>query len=108
MKKFRVALLANLKKNAPTFEGMPGDMWDDLDSEKTILALIEAIRSGGHECEFLEGDSTILDSVRKLAPDICFNICEGHYGDAREAQVPAIWSAAHPTPARDLTFAGAG
>lgn len=90
MQKFRVALLANLKTNAPKFDGMPGDMWDDLDSEKTVNTLIEAIRSGGHECDFLEGDSTLLDSVRKLQPDICFNICEGHYGDAREAQVPAI------------------
>ena len=90
MNKFRIALLANLKTNAPIFEGMPGDRWDDLDSEKTIHALIEAIKSGGHDCEFLEGDRTLLDSVRKLNPDICFNICEGHFGDAREAQVPAI------------------
>ena len=25
-----------------------------------------------------------------LKPDICFNICEGHCGDGREAHVPAI------------------
>jgi D-alanine-D-alanine ligase len=25
-----------------------------------------------------------------LSPEICFNICEGHFGDAREAQVPAM------------------
>lgn len=90
MKKFRVALLANLKKNAPKLEGMPEDMWADLDSEKTIEALLEAIRSGGHECEFLEGNYTLMDTVRKYNPDICFNICEGHFGDAREAQVPAL------------------
>lgn len=89
-KKFRVALLANLKKNAPKFEGMSEDQWDDLDSEKTIHALEEAIRSGGHTCEFLEGDISLMDTVRKYKPDICFNICEGHFGDAREAQVPAI------------------
>ena len=90
MKKFRVALLANLKKNAPHFEGMSEDQSADLDSERTVNALVEAIRAGGHTCEFLEGDVTILDTVRKFKPDICFNICEGHYGDAREAQVPAI------------------
>jgi hypothetical protein len=33
-KKMRVAVLANLKKNAPTWEGMLPDQWDDLDSEK--------------------------------------------------------------------------
>ena len=90
MKKFRVALLANLKKNAPKFEGMSEDQWADLDSEKTVNALVDGIRSGGHTCEFLEGDITLLDTVRKFKPDICFNICEGHFGDAREAQVPAL------------------
>ena len=90
MKKFKVALLANLKSNAPHWEGMPPDQWDDLDSEKTIQAILEAICSGGHSCEFLEGDISIIDSIRAYQPDICFNICESHFGDAREAQVPAI------------------
>lgn len=90
MKKFKVALLANLKVNAPKFEGMPEDQWDDLDSEKTVNALVDAIRAGGHVCEFLEGDVTLFDTIRKFKPDICFNICESHFGDAREAQVPAL------------------
>jgi D-alanine-D-alanine ligase len=90
VKSFKVALLANLKKNAPHFEGMPADQWDDLDSESTITALVEAIRLGGHTCEFLEGDVTLVDTVRKFKPDICFNICEGHFGDSRESQVPAL------------------
>jgi D-alanine-D-alanine ligase len=90
MTSFKVALLANLKVNAPYFEGMPEDQWDDLDSEKTVEALVQAIRAGGHTCEFLEGDITLYDTIRKFKPDICFNICEGHFGDAREAHVPAI------------------
>lgn len=85
-----VALLANLKKNAPTWEGMSPDHWDDLDSEKTIHAIQEAIESGGHQVTFLEGDVTLYDNLRKVKPDICFNICEGHFGDARESQAPAI------------------
>ncbi len=85
-----VALLANLKKNAPTWPGISPDHWDDLDSEKTIQAITEAIEAGGHRVTFLEGDVTLYDNVRKVKPDICFNICEGHFGDAREAQVPAI------------------
>jgi len=90
MKKFRVALLANLKKNAPHENDMSQDRWADLDSEKTVNTLVEAVRAGGHSCDFLEGDVTILDTIRKYKPDICFNICEGHYGDARESQVPAL------------------
>jgi D-alanine-D-alanine ligase len=90
MKSFRVAVLANLKKNAMHFEGMTEDQWDDLDSESTVEALCNALRTGGHEAEFLEGDETIIDTVRAYKPDICFNICEGHFGDSREAQIPAI------------------
>jgi len=86
----KVAVLANLKKNAPTWPGMPPDRWDDLDSEETIADIIHALESGGHRAIFLEGDATLFDSLRKERPDICFNICEGHFGDGREAQVPAI------------------
>lgn len=86
----RVALLANLKKSAPHWEGMQPDQWDDLDSEATVNTLVDVIRAGGYECEFLEGDTTLLDTVREYRPDICFNICEAHFGDSREAQVPAL------------------
>ena len=33
---------------------------------------------------------TLYDRLREVQPDICFNICEGHFGDSREAHVPAI------------------
>lgn len=89
-RQLKVALLANLKKNAPHFEGMSDDHWDDLDSEKTVNAILEAIRAGGHEAMFYEGDSSLVDKLQANRPDICFNICEGHFGDSREAQVPAL------------------
>jgi D-alanine-D-alanine ligase len=85
-----VALLANLKKNAPTWDGISTDRWDDLDSEETIQAISRALEAGGHTVTFLEGNATLLERLNDLKPDICFNICEGHYGDGREAQVPAI------------------
>lgn len=88
--KLRVAVLANLKKNAPHWEGMPEDQWDDLDSESTILALVNAIRTGGYDAEFFEGDLRLVNHLAGYKPDICFNICESHFGDAREAQVPAL------------------
>ncbi|HZD10302.1 MAG TPA: hypothetical protein VE553_03090 [Candidatus Binatia bacterium] len=86
----RVALLANLKKNAPTWEGMPPDRWDDLDSEETIEAIAAALRAGGHSVTVLEGSLSLIENLANVKPDICFNICEGHFGDAREAHVPAI------------------
>jgi len=85
-----VALLANLKKNAPTWEGISPDRWDDLDSEETIESLTRALESGGHRVTFLEGDLSLAKTLAQVRPDICFNISEGHYGDSREAHVPAI------------------
>jgi D-alanine-D-alanine ligase len=86
----RVAVLANLKKNAPRLPGMTADYWDELDSDKTIQSLTSALESNGYEATYLEGDANLVDHLRKLKPDICFNICEGHFGDARESQVPAL------------------
>ena len=85
-----VALVANLKKNAPTWAGISPDYWDDLDSDETIQAITAALEVGGHEVTFVEADVTLYDRLRQLRPDICFNIAEGHFGDSREAQVPAI------------------
>ncbi|MDZ4158271.1 MAG: hypothetical protein U1B80_00650, partial [Anaerolineaceae bacterium] len=52
--------------------------------------LVEAIRAGGYDSESFEGNLTLIDTLAKYKPDICFNICESHFGDAREAQVPAL------------------
>jgi len=85
-----VAVLANLKKNAPKSKGMPADAWDDLDSDVTVNAIVSALESCGHRATFLEGNLTLIDSLPRLKPDICFNICEGHWGDSRESHVPAL------------------
>ncbi len=69
---------------------MSPDQWDDLDSEKTLDDIAAALSGRGHQVTFLEADITLVDNLRKLQPDICFNISEGHFGDAREAQVPAM------------------
>jgi D-alanine-D-alanine ligase len=85
-----VALLANLKKNAPTWDGMAPDHWDDLDSEETVQAISNALEAGGHRVTLLEGNAKLYYNIGRVNPDICFNICEGHFGDGREAQVPAL------------------
>ncbi|MBN1967450.1 MAG: hypothetical protein JW910_22540 [Anaerolineae bacterium] len=90
----KIAVLANLKKNAPDVDEYPSDQWDDLDSPKTIEALIEALEARGHEAAFFEASIAPPHSlVRRLIdyePDLCFNIAEGHFGDGREAQIPAV------------------
>jgi D-alanine-D-alanine ligase len=85
-----VAVLANLKRNAPLEEGISNDAWDDLDSDFTVNAIVAALESAGHRATFLEGDLTLVEALPRLGPDICFNLCEGHWGDSRESQVPAL------------------
>jgi D-alanine-D-alanine ligase len=87
---FRVALLYNLKHNAIPEPGAPPDALAEYDSIETVQALEDALWAGGHQVIPLEGDKTLLDTIRQAEPDIAFNICEGHRGDARESQVPAL------------------
>lgn len=90
----KIALLANLKDNAPTWQGIAKDRWDDLDSRATIDAVLEALWAGGHKAEFFEAQiqspHNLIEKLTKYEPDLCFNITEGHYGDSREAQIPAL------------------
>lgn len=89
-RKLKIAVLANLKKNAPKFDDMSDDYWDDLDSEKTPDAIIAAIQQSGHEAVFYEGNLSVVDKLRANRPDLVFNICESHFGDSRESQIPAL------------------
>lgn len=95
----RVALLANLKENAPApRSGATGasatDAWDDLDSAITVKGIAEALRSAGHTVRFLEASlerpHRLIERLLRWKPDTCFNIAEGHYGESRESLIPAI------------------
>ena len=90
----RIAVLANLKENAPTWDGMSPDQWDDLDSIKTINSIIAALESNGHEATFFEANiaqpHNLIAHLQEFQPDLCFNIAEGHFGNGREAQIPGI------------------
>ncbi len=90
----RIAVLANLKKNAPTWEGMAADQWDDLDSPKTTDALVAALERLGHEAIFLEASilppHNLVERLIEYRPDLCFNLAESYFGDSRESQIPAL------------------
>src|SRR5262249_4182212 len=72
--------------------GDPPDASSEWDSEETVAALEEAIRSNGHQVVRLGGGRDIirLSARGPLGVDLVFNICEGRDGRSREAQVPAI------------------
>ncbi len=86
----RVALLYNAKEHAPKTEGLPLDKYDELDSLEYVRAYAEALRSAGHTVFSAEGGPGLAGKLARRKVDICFNTCEGHRGDSREAQVPAL------------------
>jgi len=89
----KVALLANLRSNAPPAPG-PDDRWDDLDTQETIDSILEALRQNGHEAIFLEAQLaapfSLATQLEAEKPDLCFNIAEGHFGTSREAQAVGV------------------
>jgi D-alanine-D-alanine ligase len=83
-------LIYNLKDSVAVGPDAPSDALAEFDSIETVQALEDALLAGEHQVICLEGDETLLDTVRQTSPDICFNIAEGLRGDARESQVPAL------------------
>lgn len=87
----RVAVLYNLKENAPSLNGGgPRDALAELDSMQNVRDYCEAIRQLGHEVVAFEGNAELPQRLAAHPVDLCFNTCEGFRGDSREAQVPAL------------------
>jgi D-alanine-D-alanine ligase len=63
----------------------------EFDREETVAALEAAIRANGHSTDRIgQAKSLMARLVRGDRWDLVFNISEGMYGIAREAQVPTI------------------
>jgi len=60
--------------------------WDDI---HTIRA-VETALATQHQVSLVEADLDAFETLRKLRPDLVFNIAEGLLGNSREAQIPAI------------------
>ncbi|RLT21176.1 MAG: hypothetical protein DWI30_08205 [Chloroflexi bacterium] len=86
---WHVAVLANVKGQTEVPSDVP-DADAEFDSPHTIDAIMAAIALDGHQVTFVSGDARLPEALQNLKPDICFNIVEGMYGDAREAQIPAL------------------
>jgi D-alanine-D-alanine ligase len=90
MSGLRVALIYNLKKSVTVRPEAPPDALAEYDAVETVQAIEDALLARGHQVIPLKADESLLDTLRRAAPDICFNIAEGLQGDARESQVPAL------------------
>lgn len=86
----KVAVLANLKEDAPTNKEDPPGRWDDLDDRGTVNAILSSLQDLGYTAQYFPATLDAINDLKKFDPDLCFNSAEGHYGDSREAQMPAI------------------
>ncbi len=86
----RIAVLANLKEDAPVSPDDPPGHWNDLDDKGTVQAIVDSLQSLGHEAEYFPAGIESVEALKAYKPDLCFNSGEGHFGASREAQMPAI------------------
>ncbi|MCK9594055.1 MAG: ATP-grasp domain-containing protein [Candidatus Omnitrophica bacterium] len=84
----KIALTYNLKKDDNT---KPLDYFSEFDSEETVNAIRNALRSRGHTVESVDADRpNLMDFFMHNRVDMVFNIAEGKHGKFRESEIPAI------------------
>jgi len=89
-----VGLTYDLRNEYPPYASAPPDYYGEFDSEETVRYLEATIESLGHRvCRIGNADRLVRFIAEDKSVDIVFNIAEGMWGRAREAQVPAILEA---------------
>lgn len=68
----------------------PEDMFEEYDSEATVSAIEEALRSAGHEPRRLGSGRRLMTAMMDDPCQLVFNIAEGWGTRSREAHVPAV------------------
>jgi len=82
------AILVGIAVNIKTDHG--SDTQAEFDEPETIVAISNALKTGGFETVVLEATDEFTRKLELEKPDIVFNIAEGRSGRNREAQIPAI------------------
>lgn len=81
--------------NAPPAEFDPtkddDEKYAEFDSKETIETISASLYELGYKVEHIEFDEKFIESLKRLKPDLIFNITEGFRGEDREAQAPAIF-----------------
>jgi D-alanine-D-alanine ligase len=78
-------------------EEIPPDFFAEGDSRETIKAVINALRSKGHNVVGMEANELTAHNFQKFFPDLVFNIAEGLFGDSRESFIP-MWCEKYNIP----------
>ena len=83
MESLRISLILNTRHDTSEFEV-------EYDPPHTIELIKHGIEATGHEYVFIEADENIVESLKRVKPDLAFNRAEGLRGESRESHVPAI------------------
>jgi D-alanine-D-alanine ligase len=87
----RIGIAFTLKPQTPPPTGAPDDLHEEFDSPATIGGIAAALCELGHEPVELGDGRELLVHLLHDAPDLVFNIAEGHgTSRTREARVPAV------------------
>jgi len=86
----KVGLTYNLRRQPKPDEGLPEDFYIEFDDEETVNAIADALKKGGCRVTKIEADEDAYGKLRRLKPDIVFNIAEGLHGESRESHTPSI------------------
>jgi len=86
----KVGLTYNLKRQPSADEGLPEDFYVEYDDEETVDAIAKALRKGGCKVKKIEADEKAYSKLKRLKPDIVFNVSEGLRGESRESHIPAM------------------
>jgi len=65
------------------------DLYAEWDDEETITAVAAAL-AARHQVSLVNADLDAFEKLRRLQPDLVFNMAEGLYGGSRESQIPAL------------------
>jgi len=83
----RIALTHNLRVSDSEEEA-------EFDSPETIASIVRALSGAGHRVEAIDvtGPASLLVTrLEAFAPDMVFNLAEGHRGKTRRAFYPALF-----------------
>jgi len=89
-----IAFLYNIKLISPSLTNEEAQVYAEFDAPETIEGIRKAIVANGHRVHMIEANQEAYIKLKKLKDnkqvDLVFNIAEGFYGEAREAQIPAM------------------
>jgi len=86
---FKVALCYNMRENHEV--SLKDEKIAEFDSRDTIMEIKKSLVEIGFKTFLIEFDSNFVENLKKINPNLVFNIVEGFQGEDRESQAPAIY-----------------